>query len=729
MTDIAEIGYKVDTSGLAAGSAALDNFAKQQDVVTNSANKMTAASGSATTATAAFTKLLQGIQGQMVALAGGLGLVGTFLAGLGPVGLAAAVGLGAIQSAFNYLNEGATHLGEKALDLQHFADAAGLTAIQLKTFEAAGLGVGVSTDRSAISVERFTVQLEQARQGLGPLYDTVLRINPALAQQLATTNSTAVALNILAAAYNQAGSAGAQLANSAFGRGGVQLGGVLSQIGNAGGIDSLNKSLTQTTGLTNEEVTRIAKLQEQIDILTAHTRTLMESTYAEAVLQRQLQAAQLSERIAQSVKATVDALNRGDISEAGLVQEADNAAAAKLGGRRFRQAQVDNGAGAQDPTITQRLTGLQLLKNAFTENDKLWSDQTKSLNALDVEIGKIGDSYGKTGLEAQLAANQNKAVISALGGAATSAELYRAKVLDLSAAQEKSGIPQSIIDRAKAYYATQLGAADLQIKVQNNVATSDELLIQKSNELNILVGQGKITQDQATASLRAYVKTVEDTVQQENVRKASLTQLKTLEGEASSLRNQLDVTATGTLNDFSNALVQIGSGAQTAGDAFKAFGLQVVQALEKMLIQMIIIAPIAKSLQSILGSFLPGGGALSLGSPGGTGGGFGGLHAGGGTIGANQWGIVGEKGPEIAVAGSSPLSIIPNAAVGGGGTQVQVNVINNASGTETKTQQRKQGGLSITDVIISEVNKGMANGRFDTTMKARFGNAVPAIPR
>jgi hypothetical protein len=46
-----------------------------------------------------WQKGLSGISAQLVALSAGAGPVGTFLAGLGPIGLAAAVGIGAVEKA------------------------------------------------------------------------------------------------------------------------------------------------------------------------------------------------------------------------------------------------------------------------------------------------------------------------------------------------------------------------------------------------------------------------------------------------------------------------------------------------------------------------------------------------------------------------------------------------------------------------------------------------------
>jgi phage-related minor tail protein len=61
--------------------------------------------------------------------------------------------------------------------------------------------------------------------------------------------------------------------------------------------------------------------------------------------------------------------------------------------------------------------------------------------------------------------------------------------------------------------------------------------------------------------------------------------------------------------------------------------------------------------------------------------------------------------------------------------RVEVNVINQASGTEVRTRQRREGGKDIRDIIISTVNDGMAEGRLDAPLRARFGLAVAGRQR
>lgn len=81
---------------------------------------------------------------------------------------------------------------------------------------------------------------------------------------------------------------------------------------------------------------------------------------------------------------------------------------------------------------------------------------------------------------------------------------------------------------------------------------------------------------------------------------------------------------------------------------------------------------------------------------------FGGGHAEGGVIPAGKWGVVGERGPEIAYAGAAPLNVIPNG--GGGGVNVTIHQ-SFAPGTDRRTIM--QAGAAAG----AEVQRAMARNR------------------
>jgi hypothetical protein len=103
----------------------------------------------------------------------------------------------------------------------------------------------------------------------------------------------------------------------------------------------------------------------------------------------------------------------------------------------------------------------------------------------------------------------------------------------------------------------------------------------------------------------------------------------------------------------------------------------------------------------IIGQIFGGLGGLFGGGSGGGGGGgigglisgaaslFGGFFADGGKLKPGQFGVVGERGPELAFAGSSPLNIMPN---GMGGSPVTINM--NVQTPDVQSFRQSQGQLA-----------------------------------
>ena len=87
-------------------------------------------------------------------------------------------------------------------------------------------------------------------------------------------------------------------------------------------------------------------------------------------------------------------------------------------------------------------------------------------------------------------------------------------------------------------------------------------------------------------------------------------------------------------------------------------------------------------------------------------------------------GLMGEAGPEAIL----PLRRGSDGKLGvsGGGSNVQVNVINNASGTQANATQREEGGMSIIDVVVEQVEgkmgRNLAAGRgIAPSIERRYG--------
>lgn len=91
-------------------------------------------------------------------------------------------------------------------------------------------------------------------------------------------------------------------------------------------------------------------------------------------------------------------------------------------------------------------------------------------------------------------------------------------------------------------------------------------------------------------------------------------------------------------------------------------------------------------------------------------------------------GLTGEAGPEAIL----PLSRGANGALGvqaggGGGGNIQVNVITPPGSQVQQSERTGPGGVTIRDIVIKEMNQATANGQVDRVNRQRYGlEPVPA---
>lgn len=183
---------------------------------------------------------------------------------------------------------------------------------------------------------------------------------------------------------------------------------------------------------------------------------------------------------------------------------------------------------------------------------------------------------------------------------------------------------------------------------------------------------------------------------------------------------------------FSDSLFQIGdtiksslgsaisgliTGTMSVKDAFASMAQSIIQTMADMAAQLAISAGF-KILMMALG----GGGGAGFNIGGMT---FGGIYAKGGTLGAGQWGIAGEAGPEII---HGPAKITPLARSGAqgpssqmGGAQMNVTVINNTP-ARVNTRRGADGGLTI-EVVEEMLANAMSRGgtKIDDALARGYG--------
>ena len=131
--------------------------------------------------------------------------------------------------------------------------------------------------------------------------------------------------------------------------------------------------------------------------------------------------------------------------------------------------------------------------------------------------------------------------------------------------------------------------------------------------------------------------------------------------------------------------------AEDMGDAFQNVLRQMVADL------------ISSNLQNMLRSIFNGGGG-----EGGLGSIFAGFFDQGGNIPAGQFGIAGERGPEVVRGPAQVTSLAATARMMGGSTNIEFKVVNNAQGVNVR--QREERGPDGKQILIATVEQAAASG-------------------
>jgi lambda family phage tail tape measure protein len=215
-----------------------------------------------------------------------------------------------------------------------------------------------------------------------------------------------------------------------------------------------------------------------------------------------------------------------------------------------------------------------------------------------------------------------------------------------------------------------------------------------------------------------------------------------MELDAGNLRKQLDTLGTESLSNLNSSLLDFQTGAKSGSDAIKDFEKQFLRSLLSMMNQMIIIAPLAKSLQSLLGGFLPFGNynnATGPAPPSGfvasaLGNSFANGNitpfARGGIVDrptifpmARGYGLMGEAGPEAVM----PLRRLPSGRLGvegGGGRSGPITMhmridLQGANGDATIERISRQAAMAAATAVVNQYNRNLPDRMNQLQMEGR----------
>jgi hypothetical protein len=176
------------------------------------------------------------------------------------------------------------------------------------------------------------------------------------------------------------------------------------------------------------------------------------------------------------------------------------------------------------------------------------------------------------------------------------------------------------------------------------------------SQLNVLLEKGYINQE-------TFGRATEQAA--ERLNKSTKKTGETIEGEFDRIGESMEGTIADSLDAISGRF-------DSFGDFFTGMLSDLNRALLKWALNDLGITGKGGFIEDIFGSIkgIFGGGSSSGvglgGILGGIGDFFGGFFAEGGRLKPGQFGVVGERGPELAYAGNAPLNITPNSALGGG---------------------------------------------------------------
>lgn len=717
-----DMNKRVDDANASINDSATANTkaASAVDTHTKAHNNLTPAVHGSSSELSSLDKIAALLESRMLGLGNNLGLFGQILQVIGPGGLAAAAGIGAIIVVVDQLVSSADRMGDLAIQLNNLSAVSGLSTTALQALEKEAVGFGLSATQTGQFLDRFTQQLDGVRKGSGTLYTELLKIDPALLAQISTAKTTTDALNLLAQAYAKAGSSQNALATAAgAGRGSAGgVGQLLGDVATKGSVDNLTSSVNQLDLITQQQTKSWATLKTQIDDASTTAKNNIASIYTGSVLSaessfydkfldlsREMKQFSLSSDYQKFIDSLTKDMGSGKTTLFGYLSSLPGQVVGAISNRiasvnaRSDLSTTDISGGmtsgtyhpavAEGPTApvsaspavqaSEAAAQVSFLGSAATATDK-YNASVLKLNA------EVTQNATLTGLQgralAGLALDKNIAQVtlynSALGDFATTQDLVNAKTLSLAKAQQQgAGLTQTQTaailletaannDWSRATQSAQLGVFNL---ASAQKTANDQLQVAIDKKL-----LDPNNPEQYAAAMQAAANKVQALGDSAKVAGSAFPQLQQLALDAGNVNKQFDTFATTSANAITPALEGIMNGTTTASQGFKNLGLAIVTALENAIIQLTIIKPL---LNSVLGT--SGGGLLSvLGIGGGTGavaangsivGAVGATSVGGaplvfaaadgGTFGPG-WGVVGEKGPELIKVHNGGVTVIPN---------------------------------------------------------------------
>lgn len=243
-------------------------------------------------------------------------------------------------------------------------------------------------------------------------------------------------------------------------------------------------------------------------------------------------------------------------------------------------------------------------------NDRFGSFAPTGANLADGLQKKAAAAQGpqpKTQAELLEENRQMQSRLSILGEMATVEQQVKQKQLELNAAALQ-GVGVNDEMGKKIINATRAQAEMTRVQQQAQIGIFNLSAAQKAaaDTLQSWIDKGLVNKnnaEQMAAAQEVLKRNIEQMSNAAQVAAAPLQQLKQLQLDASNFGKQLDTTLTNSLNNLVTPIQDVLNGVTSLKDGFKNAGIIILKAIQEMVIKMLILAPIAKGLQSIFGGF------------------------------------------------------------------------------------------------------------------------------
>ena len=645
-----------------------------------------------------------------------LGPLGTLLMGLGPIGIAAAAGLGLVLGIMYEMSKASNELAERSRGIRDFAEATGLTTTQVQALVAEGAKFGLVSEQISGGLQRLSIGLAEVKQrGTSPLYEDLYRIRTELAHQFAAAKDLPAAYDLIGKAIKQAIAAGDtsqanQIARAAFGRNPGTQGALAADVSTSGGVAALAGSFQSAGRALDDGLTKqVAELQVKIQQTEQHTKDLMASMFAVDVFRRMLAAAEVFDRIA---------MRMAEMHEA-TKDESWGQWLTRMGGGEDPTGEFREKIEQETllRSARRRLQGgMSAGKRSDTDLDKSWQPPGRGQDDGTGAVKQISQAADQAKVPIEVVLADTKKWMAVLGSAATPAEQLKLKVLELAVAQKDHAASAQVAARAlQALKDSQTVAAE---------ATRESTGLASEAEI-VTAGLIKLREDEAKGFIRSaaemqqaeerLLRSAQERFKQEQVANSAFQGL-TKMSQGASLQD-VDKLATGMLDSFSvasvnamNAVNQVGTAYNTLGlhinattassnaaaAAFLNWGRQAVQSIEQVLFKAIVLAPLLQALGLGSGS----------GAGAGSGGGFSFLKGGSGFA---DGGIMTSMGP------------LPLRRYASGGVTDRPQLAMFGEGSKPEAYVPLPDGRSIPAVVSL---KGMAGGN-NVSSQTHFHISMP----